>query len=387
MEVGLPACHNHLSIMTAASQAKDIAIIGGGVAGLSLAIQCARAGFDVVVFEKGDYPRHKVCGEYISHESTGFLNELGIPIESMDLPQIDTFRLTSHHEVEAECALEPGGFGLSRYTLDRLLAEEAKRAGAELRTNSRVTDVSGTASDGFDVTCAQGESEHFRLAIGAWGRQSGLAEKRAKNGRQAWVGIKYHVDAGPKDNEIEIHAFPAGYAGISKVEDGKYCLAYLCRSEALKSVGNDIPRLESEMLSVNPYLAKRLTSNKLEGPVTTSQFEFGVTPRHALPTIGDAAGFIPPLSGNGMSLALRGSKFLFEHISDYLHGRSDERVFEKHISHYAQTYLNRRIAQGRFLQHLLTMKPDWLNASMLAAFSKMPFALKTMTTLAVGKTI
>ena len=57
-------------------QPYDVAIIGGGLAGLSLAIQCASQNVSVVLFEKETYPYHKVCGEYISLESQPFL-EIG----------------------------------------------------------------------------------------------------------------------------------------------------------------------------------------------------------------------------------------------------------------------------------------------------------------------
>jgi len=365
----------------------DIAIIGGGIAGLSLAIQCARAGINTVVFEKGTYPRHKVCGEYISHESTPFLQELGIPVDEMQLPQIDTFRLTSHHGISKECKLQPGGFGLSRFTLDHLLAKEAMRLGVTLKSGTRVTDVRGTLSEGYEVHTNQSTSERFKLAVGAWGRQSFVSAKREEKTKNAWIGIKYHVDAGPAEDTIEIHAFPKGYAGISMVEEGKFCLAYLCRADALKASGNDIARLEEEILSSNPYLAKRLSARKLEGPIATSRLTFGVGAQGDLSTLGDAAGFIPPLTGNGMSLALRGSKRMFATISHLMEGKLDEQAYHQQIETYKNTYLRRRIIQGEFLQNFLIIKPDWLNALMLKAIVHTPFALKKMTTLAVGKTI
>jgi flavin-dependent dehydrogenase len=61
----------------------DVAIIGGGLGGLSLAIQLARKNFSVILFEKEKYPFHKVCGEYISMESWGFLEDLGLPLSDL----------------------------------------------------------------------------------------------------------------------------------------------------------------------------------------------------------------------------------------------------------------------------------------------------------------
>ncbi len=67
----------------------DVAVVGGGLAGLSLAIQCAGNGFSVVLFEKEIYPFHKVCGEYISMESWSFLESLGVPLTNLELPVIN----------------------------------------------------------------------------------------------------------------------------------------------------------------------------------------------------------------------------------------------------------------------------------------------------------
>ena len=66
----------------------DIAIIGGGLAGLTLAIQCADKGYRAILFEKETYPFHKVCGEYISMESKPFLQTLGVPFVEWNLPFI-----------------------------------------------------------------------------------------------------------------------------------------------------------------------------------------------------------------------------------------------------------------------------------------------------------
>ena len=363
----------------------DVAIVGGGLAGLAVAIQCARAGFRIVVFEKDVYPRHKVCGEYISHESTPFLKELGVPLDAMDLPQIETFRLTSHHNVMAECALKPGGFGLSRFTLDSMLAEQATQAGAEVRTQTRVNHVEGDIKSGFLLRTVQGDECRARVALGAWGRHGGLTAP-LKSG-DSWVGFKYHLDEGPESHEIEIHAFAHGYAGVSRVEDDRWCMAYLCRNEALQACGNDVTRLESEHLSANGFLAERLKAKKIVGPLATSRFHFGVTPSHAMPTLGDGAGFIPPISGNGMSLALRGAKHTHGLVKELLHGTITPHTFVRHHRSYADTYLKRRIAQGRLLQGVLTLQPDWLNAALMRSFARMPSLLKSMTTLATGNTI
>ena len=94
----------------------DIAIVGGGLAGLALAIQCARAGYKTVLFEREKYPFHKVCGEYISLESWNFLQDLGLPLSDMQLPIINRLLITTPDGNYIETTLPLGGFGISRYT-------------------------------------------------------------------------------------------------------------------------------------------------------------------------------------------------------------------------------------------------------------------------------
>ncbi|MDP4663076.1 MAG: FAD-dependent oxidoreductase, partial [Salibacteraceae bacterium] len=198
----------------------DLAIIGGGISGLSTAILCAKQGWKIAVFEKDEYPKHKVCGEYISNESREFLTNLGLPIDEMNLPSISTFVLTTQYGTSSSCTLETGGFGLSRYAFDQLLATEAQQLGVSLFQNTRIKSIDGTAETGFNITDTKGESYHSRLIVGAWGRSNALDHSKPITNTEAWVGIKYHVEKGPDADTIEIHAFEDGYCGISEVEDG-----------------------------------------------------------------------------------------------------------------------------------------------------------------------
>src|SRR5580693_8117853 len=105
----------------------DIVIAGGGLAGLSLSIQLARAGYRVAVFEKEKYPFHKVCGEYISLESWNFLEDLGVPLSQMNLPILRRLHVTAPNGKLLEQELPLGGFGISRYRLDSMLADIARQ--------------------------------------------------------------------------------------------------------------------------------------------------------------------------------------------------------------------------------------------------------------------
>src|SRR4030095_5954322 len=119
----------------------DVVIAGGGLAGLALSIQCAQAGYKTILFEKERYPFHKVCGEYISFESWNFLEELGVPLSQMNLPIIRRLLVTAPNGKELEQNLPLGGFGISRYRIDAILAEIARQHGVELIEGTKVDDI------------------------------------------------------------------------------------------------------------------------------------------------------------------------------------------------------------------------------------------------------
>src|SRR5437773_7474869 len=118
----------------------DVAIAGGGLAGLALSIQCARMGYRTIVLEKEKYPFHKVCGEYISFESWNFLEDLGVPLSQMNLPVITRLLVTAPNGKELKHDLALGGFGISRYKLDAVLAEIAEQTGVEIVQGTKVID-------------------------------------------------------------------------------------------------------------------------------------------------------------------------------------------------------------------------------------------------------
>src|SRR5947209_7384722 len=122
-------------------QEYDVAIIGGGLAGLAAAILLNRSGHSVIILEKEKYPFHKVCGEYVSLESQDFLGKLGIPIHQMDLPRIDRFLLTAPDGRSFTMKLPLGGFGISRYKLDHMLAETAQRNGVFILEETKAEEV------------------------------------------------------------------------------------------------------------------------------------------------------------------------------------------------------------------------------------------------------
>jgi menaquinone-9 beta-reductase len=341
----------------------DTAIIGGGLAGLSLSIQLARQGYSVIVFEKETYPFHKVCGEYISNESKDFLKSLGLPLDEWELPSISEVTITSVNGKAVNAPLDPGGFGISRYKLDHALATQAKQAGVTLHENSKADEVSYDGRS-FIINCNVA-GQHTRITArsccAAFGKRSNLDVKwnrrflkKQDKKLDNYIGVKYHILTHWKKDLIGLHNFKNGYCGISKIEEGKYCLCYMTKAEDVKPFNGDLNKYESTVLAANPFLDEIFQSATfLPGfPVTIAQINFQekTLVENGVIMLGDAAGMITPLCGNGMSMALRSSKIIAGLLTCFLRSEiSYTDVQNKYIESWRSAFSGRMKA-GRILQ-------------------------------------
>jgi len=337
----------------------DVVIIGGGLAGLSLSIQLNDAGYKVIVLEKEHYPRHKVCGEYISMESKPFLERLGIPITLMKLPIINMLQVSDIKGRVLNANLPQGGFGMSRHKLDATLATIAERKGIKLLNNSKADDAQ--FEDGIFRVKAGRNLFTAKVVCGAWGRRSNLDTKlhrsfikEQKKTLNNYVGVKYHVRYPWPEHLIALHNFKNGYCGISRVEDDKCCLCYLTTAANLQVSGNDIKRMENKILMQNPYLKEIFSHLTIlyEHPLTISRISFQKKEQvqdHII-MLGDAAGMISPLCGNGMSMAFHSSLMAFDSINDFLQQKINRVQMEIAYSKRWNQQFSRRLSMGRFLQ-------------------------------------
>jgi flavin-dependent dehydrogenase len=337
----------------------DTAIAGGGLAGLSLSIQLAKAGYKVILFEKEKYPFHKVCGEYISLESWIFLEELGLPLSDWNLPIIKKLIISAPNGNFLESDLPLGGFGISRYKIDAALADIARSVGVKILEETKVVDI---IFDKKTSTIICGADKYFATVVcGTFGKRSNLDVKwkrnfvRQKNNKlNNYIGVKYHVQTDFPADQIALHNFKNGYCGISKIEDDKYCLCYLTTAKNLKDSGNSINKMEENILQKNPFLKKIFSSSTIlyQQPVTISQISFAKKTQvqnHILLT-GDAAGMITPLCGNGMSMAMHGSKIAFECIVPFLKKEIARHEMEQEYIDAWNKQFSKRLLAGRFIQ-------------------------------------
>jgi menaquinone-9 beta-reductase len=342
----------------------DIAVTGGGLAGLALSIQSAKAGYKTILFEKEKYPFHKVCGEYISLESWNFLEELGLPLSQMDLPMIRKLMVTAPNGKALKQELPLGGFGISRYKLDSMLAEIAREHGVEILEETKVTDIRFENDEFIIQHSAPGShrvNTSAKLAAGAYGKRSNLDVKwkrgfvLKKAGKlNNYIAVKYHIKIKWPKDLIALHNFKNGYCGISQVEDGKFCLCYLTTAKTLEDCDNSIPKMEQEVLAANPHLEKIFNSaEKLySSPVTISQISFdkkSLFHDHVF-MVGDSAGMITPLCGNGMSMALHGSQVAFEQMALFLQGEISRQIMEQNYTRRWNREFGKRLKTGRMIQ-------------------------------------
>ncbi|MBC7383660.1 MAG: NAD(P)-binding protein [Bacteroidia bacterium] len=369
----------------------DAGIIGGGLGGLTLAIQLAKKGHKVILFEKEKYPFHKVCGEYVSMESRNFLMRCGLKLDEMNLPVINRLNITAPNGNSISHNLTQGGFGISRYTLDALLVEQAITHGVIIKELCKVSEVIYTINDFIIHTSAGVFTSKF--AFGSYGKRSNLDVKlkrkfilKKQKGAQNYIGVKYHIKTDHDANLIALHNFKNGYCGISKIEEGKYCLCYLTTEQNLKESGNDIKKMEQNILYKNPHLRKIFEEATFlyEVPLVISQINFEPKTQieNHIIMLGDAAGLITPLCGNGMSMAMRAADMLATLMPE----NNNEENMNMFESAYQLAWKNEfalRLKAGRIIQNMFGAElPTNVFISVLKPF---PLFVQLLVQLTHGK--
>jgi flavin-dependent dehydrogenase len=347
----------------------DCAFIGGGLAGLTAAINLAKSGYRILLFEKESYPFHKVCGEYISMESWDYLVRLGLPLADMQLPRIKKLLVTAPIGITLEQDLPLGGFGISRYLLDETLMHIAKKNDVIVMNPAKVESV---AFDGkqFTINSTAGVFT-CTCCCGSYGKRSNLDRiwkrpfiLKKPNPLNHFIGVKYHIAGHFNTDQIALHNFSDGYCGLSKIEGDRYCLCYLTTAENLKRSGNSIETMEREILSKNPHLEKIISERQsfYEQPITISQVSFNKKTQvenHVL-MLGDAAGLIAPLSGNGMSMAMHSGKLAVAVVEDFLEKKISRVEMEKRYQKQWKQLFAGRLVTGRLIQRVFG-KPTTTN--------------------------
>lgn len=328
-----PAVPPTLALSDAPRDPWDVVVVGAGPAGGAAAIRLATAGLRVLVVDRGDLPRGKVCGCCLSALALRELDALG-PLPSAAVP-LSRVRLA--HEGLATTIAMPRGAILSRESLDAALLRRAIAAGGHWLPRLQVTAVEAQPRAetavvhgrpaGSDegvvpilariVILATGLADRVRV-VGA----DGTAPRRIAPRSRIGVGTVLRADAMPlPEGELLMTVARGGYCGLVRLEDGRIDVAAAIDRTTLAATGHDVARTVGGILSAataataSPLDAGllRLASFRATPPLTrrAALVDGG---RSRVLRVGDAAGYVEPFTGEGIGWALASGRLVAESI-------------------------------------------------------------------------
>jgi len=366
----------------------EVLIIGGGLAGLCSAIDLSGHGLSVVLIEKEAYPRHKVCGEYVSNETLPYLSSLGIDPFDLGAVHIDELDFSVPGEDPLRSSLPLGGFGISRFTLDNALFARAKEKGAHI-VKDQVEKIN-FKDDKFLTRTKKGNTFSSRFVIGAYGKRSILDKKLNRefiSKKSSYVAVKAHYQGVYPENLVGLYNFEGGYCGVSNVEGNKLNVCYIVDYRVFQQY-KSIDGFQQAMLNSNEDLNAILESSEMifEKPLSISQISFDdkeLVVDHVL-MCGDSAGLIHPLCGNGMGMAIGAAQLVSEAILSYFNGKfkTREEVEKQYVMLWNRNFKS-RLRTGHALALLLR---NYKTTSFLMPFLKsFPGALRRIIRATHGK--
>ena len=315
---------------------KPITIVGGGLAGLTLGLGLRQKGIPVTVWEAGHYPRHRVCGEFISGRGQDVLARLGL-LESFSQTGPVLARTAAFYLGRTGSPVRPlptPALCLSRFTLDALLADRFRQSGGELRDNARWREE------------AFGEG-----VVRANGRRLQPREDDCR-----WFGLKVHARNVPLAADLEMHGSQTGYVGFCRLGDGEVNVCGLFHRPARKP---EAPQPWQDLLrgrSGTP-LRERMAGAVLNESSFCSVAGFSLRPQHAAAqrecSIGDALTMIPPVTGNGMSMAFEAAEMAIGPLAAYSRGESPWSEARQNVAAACDRAFARRLVWAKRLQWMM----------------------------------
>ncbi len=321
---------------------KPVMIAGGGLAGLSLGVALLRRGVEVALHEAGSYPRHRVCGEYVSGVTGETLERLGIARHFRGAVPLTSARWFDAAGPVATMRVD--AMGISRWVLDDLLQRDFQASGGSLHVNSRTEPGEGIV----------------------W------AAGRAK-ARGNWIGLKCHARGLDLDKDLEMHLGRNGYVGLARIGGGLVNVCGLFRKQ--QGIGGKGALLQCLRSGGLDRLADRIGAAQSDSFCAVAGFRFG---RQQGPefSIGDAARMIPPFTGNGMTMAIESAACALDPLLEYAAGKLSWREAAEAATRAQQRRFRRRMGAAILMQALLSSVPGLVCALARQGCIPAPFLLR-----------
>jgi flavin-dependent dehydrogenase len=308
---------------------RDITIAGGGLAGLALGLLLRERDVPVTLHEAGDYPRHRVCGEFISGDGAALCKKWLAP--SANVLELNSIRFCTERRRSPVFALPKSALAISRYDLDSMLARNFEAMGGRLKTRSRLQN--NLDGEGF---------------VRATGRRI------SKHRSGCWVGVKFHAKNLPLSADLELHFSKGAYFGLSRLPDGITNVCGLIRSDALpRNLGHDHFSIVAARL--HPVTQAAFGHAQVVENSFCSVSGISLKPETAQSSrecrIGDSISMIAPLTGNGMSMAFESALIAADALVHYSKGARDWENARKSISQMCDEKFTPRLRAAWFLQN------------------------------------
>ena len=318
------------------SAPKPVQIVGGGLAGLTLGVALRQRKIPVMIHEAGSYPRHRVCGEFISGRGQESLVRLGLDelFQQAGAVSAQTAAFFSAARSTAPRPLPTPAICLSRFALDALLAEKFQKLGGDLQTGARFAFEK--ISEG---------------TVRATGRRAGAGENDA-----CWFGLKIHARNVTLAADLEMHVSPNGYIGLCKINGGEVNICGLFRKRTDENVGAKNGR---DLLCGWPGspLRERLAAVEFDENSFCAVAGISLRPQRAAARaeicVGDAITMIPPVTGNGMSMAFESAELAVAPLAAWSGGEISWSAAREKIARDCDAAFARRLAWAKWLQRLV----------------------------------